>query len=323
MGFLDFITRLFGKSDLPPAHVGMGMGELVQRLNVRFDELDATEIRYHSFTVPKRRGGTRTINAPAAPLKAMQRRILHRLLRRLHAHPAAIGFERKQSIVDHACLHAFKPVVVKMDLRDFFGSTAATRVHAYFRHIGWDDEAAKALTRLTTYQGKLPQGAPTSPRLSNLVNYRMDARISALVSGDRETIYINPQTGEKINVPPRGTAFYSRYADDITISFANDNHYVNQIIHSVKRIVADEGYQLHTKKKLRIMREHDRQQVTGLVVNKGVRLPRATRRRLRAVEHHLATGRDATLSHAQLTGWHALQKMIDEQRIKIGARRRR
>jgi hypothetical protein len=81
----------------------------------------------------------------------------------------------------------------------------------------------------------------------------------------------------------------------------------------VKQIVEDEGYRLHTKKKLRIMRRHNRQALTGLVVNEGVRLPRETRRWLRAVEHRLATGGEATLTGAQLEGWRSLQSMIAKQ----------
>jgi hypothetical protein len=88
---------------------------------------------------------------------------------------------------------------------------------------------------------------------------------------------------------------------------------VNDIIHRVKQIVADDGYALHTDKKLRITRRHDRQTVTGLVVNEKVQLPRATRRWLRAVEHRLTTTGQATLSPAEVAGWRALQEMVSKQ----------
>ncbi len=309
----DFLKSLFRKSDLPPPTLGMGVGELVRRLGLRFEELQNVPITYHTFTIPKRRGGTRTITAPNLQLKAVQRTILRRLLSRLAVHPAAVGFEKGQSIVSHARRHAFKPVVVKLDIQDFFGSISTKRVHAYFRHIGWNDEAARLLTKLTTYNGALPQGAPTSPKLSNLVNYRLDARLEALMRGDQDKLRVDPDTGRTIAVPARAYGHYSRYADDITLSFPHDGRHINTFIHQVKQIVEDEGYRLHTKKKLRIMREHDRQQVTGLVVNRGVRLPRETRRWLRAVEHHIRYGRPATLSVAEIQGWRALQKMIAQQ----------
>ena len=75
-------------------------------------------------------------------------------------------------------------------------------------------------------------------------------------------------------------------------------------------MVADYGYKLHTKKKLRLARRHQRMVVTGLVVNDGVNLPRETRRKLRAVRHHLATGRPATMTAAQLAGWEAFELMV-------------
>ncbi|HEX6183488.1 MAG TPA: hypothetical protein VFZ44_06215, partial [Pyrinomonadaceae bacterium] len=80
-----------------------------------------------------------------------------------------------------------------------------------------------------------------------------------------------------------------------------------------KKVLRDEGYRLHTERKLRLLRPHTRQTVAGLVVNERVALPRATRRWLRAVEHHAATGRETTLTPAQLQGWRALRHMVEEQ----------
>jgi retron-type reverse transcriptase len=302
-----------------PAAGRLDVVELARRLGVTPDELRSVPIAYRQFQVSKRRGGTRTILAPADPLKAMQRRILRRLLRRLKAHPCVTGFERGHSIVTNALPHVGRDVVIKLDLKDFFSSTSAARVEAYFRRIGWDADAAALLARLCTHQGALPQGAPTSPRLSNLVNYRLDARLAALAESRQVS--------------------YSRYADDITLSGdagdARDGSSnpppvgrtnpktferiespgrINDLIHTIKTIVAEEGYVLHTGKKLRIARRGDRQLVTGIVVNEKPNLPRATRRRLRAVEHRLRTGRDATLTPAQLAGWRALQAMVENQR---------
>jgi RNA-directed DNA polymerase len=107
---------------------------------------------------------------------------------------------------------------------------------------------------------------------------------------------------------------YTRYADDFTFSLQQDDRAaIHKLIRDTKRIVADSGYELHQGRKLRIRRRHQRQLVTGLVVNSAVNLPRRLRHRLRAVEHHLATGRPATLTPAQLAGWHALRRMITAQ----------
>ena len=109
---------------------------------------------------------------------------------------------------------------------------------------------------------------------------------------------------------------YSRYADDMTFSGPSKSEKIgrtNEVISFVKRIVKAEGYTLHTDKKLRIARKHDRQLVTGLVVNKKPNLPRKKRRWLRAVEHHAKTGKPTTLTPQQLAGWRSLQSMIAGQ----------
>ncbi len=290
MGLRGFIQRLLG--------AGPGMGadvtELARRLGVSEQELSACEPRYRTFTIPKRSGGQRTICAPEDGLKVMQRRVLRRVLGRLRCHPCATGFERGHSIVTNALPHTGRAVVVRLDLRDFFGSTTARRVEHYFRAIGWNARAAALLTRLCTWDGCLPQGAPTSPRLSNLLNWRMDARLAA--------------GAEKY-----GTS-YSRYADDITFSADAENApRVRDLVRLTKAVASEYGYRLHFAKKLRISRRHQRQVVTGLVVNDRPNLPRSVRRRLRAAEHHLRTGRPATLTPAQLAGWDALRSMIAAQ----------
>lgn len=322
MGFLSWL--LWGR--------GKGLQDLARWLDVDLRELKQLQPEYRQFTVPKRSDGVRTISAPTDSLKRVQRRILRRLLRGLRAHDAAHGFERGRSIVTNARVHCGQDVVVRMDLVDFFPSTQKRRVHRYFRRIGWNRPAAKLLTRLCTHEGGLPQGASTSPRLSNLVNYRFDARIAGMAAalGGR----------------------YTRYADDLTISFPPEEVGDDWIIRSgpampflleghpskirylrsfIRRVAAQEGYRVHGWKKTTVRRRHHRQVVTGLVVNEQVNLPRETRRLLRAAAHRaeqnktsildanyeaFSYGRRAqpTLTAAQLDGWQALQAMIVKQR---------
>jgi hypothetical protein len=183
--------------------------------------------------------------------------------------------------------------VIKADVRDFFNATSAVRVDAYFKRIGWNAEAAGLLTKLVSFQGGLPQGAPTSPRLSNLLNIQLDTRLSR---------YARQRRG-----------VYSRYADDITVSFYNDYPTRNRgVVQAIRKRLKALGYEMH-REKTRILRPHQQKRVTGLVVNASPNLPRAVRRRLRAVRHHLATGREATLTAAQLAGWDALESMIRVQ----------
>lgn len=177
MGLWDALRGLLGRrADR------FDMDELVRRLGVTEEELRAVRPAYRRFRIPKRSGGMREVAAPEKPLKTLQRRILRRLLNRLPCHPHVTGFERGRSIATNAAQHLGKSVVVRMDIRDFFASTRSVRVEHFFRRIGWSSKAAQLLVHLCTDRGGLPQGAPTSPRLANLVNYRLDARLAALAA---------------------------------------------------------------------------------------------------------------------------------------------
>jgi hypothetical protein len=272
--------------------VRFGLDELVTRSGLRGEDLLAVAPAYRSVRVPKRSGGERVLRVPDPATKAIQRRLLHSVFDGIPIHPAAHGFERGRSILTNALPHTGRAIVIRMDLVDFFGSTSERRVRRLFRVLGWDAETAALLTRLTTDGGALPQGAPTSPRLANLVNVRLDARLAALA----ETL----------------GATYTRYADDLTFSFAEANHAaVADLLAATRKVVRQQGYRLHLDRKLQIRRRHHRQTVTGLVVNDRVALPRARRRWLRAVEHHVYSGKPASLTRDQLTGWQAFESMIE------------
>ena len=138
---------------------GHGVAELARRLGVELRELRRIEPRYREFTIPKRSGGRRRILAPEPNLKALQRRILRRLLTRLRVHPSATGFEPGRSIVTNAMAHCGQAVVLRMDVKDFFPSTGVKRLKRYLRRIGWNRPATTLLLRLCTRDGGLPQGA--------------------------------------------------------------------------------------------------------------------------------------------------------------------
>ena len=270
---------------------GLGIVELGRRLGIDPVVLRSFPIHYQVHAIPKKRGGQRRLLIPAPDLKNLQRRILRRLLGRLKAHPAAHGFEKQRSIVTNALPHVDRRVVIKLDLVDFFPNTSAARVEAYLRRIGWNAEAAALLTRLCTHENGLPQGAPTSPRLANLVNFVFDARLAR---------FVEKRKGN-----------YTRYADDLTISFPKDYpRRIRGVIQRARRLAQAFGYRIHTRGKLRVLRSHQQQRVTGLVVNAKVNLPRKTRRWLRALAHRQKTGRAATLTVAQLQGWYGLVNMI-------------
>ncbi|HEY9071642.1 MAG TPA: reverse transcriptase family protein [Candidatus Ozemobacteraceae bacterium] len=299
MSITGWFAKIFGITSKSERDVRRGpeydVRELARRLGVDEESLRGIEPAYRQIRVKKPRGGIRLLHEPSPALKGIQRCILHRLLNRLAVHEAAHGFQKGRSIVTHAQPHANHDLVIRADLKSFFPSTRTRRIWEFFTFCGWSNEATELLTKLLTWDNGLPQGAPTSPRLANLVNHAMDARLAALAKA-------------------RGGQ-YTRYADDLTFSFNRLNDVKPAtFLRAVACIAKEYGYDLHGREKLDVMTYKTRQYVTGLVVNEKVNLPRSVRKWLRAVEHHQKTGRPATLSKEQLNGWKSLQQMIIDQR---------
>jgi RNA-directed DNA polymerase len=274
---------------------GRGIAALAKLLVVDAEALKQMPCTYREVLIPKRSGGQRRLLVPNRELKDLQRRILRCVLARWRPHPAATAYRRGKSIVDNARPHVGQAVVVKMDLVDFFTSCSAERIEYLFRLHGWNREAARLLARLTTSDGGLPQGAPTSPPLSNSFLVPFDIALDRHVRRYKGT--------------------YTRYADDITISFPKDYpRRVRGCIQKVRRLARWWGLRAHVGKKSLILRRHQQQRVTGLVVNERVNLPRRQRRLLRAIAHRQKLGAKATMSPAQIAGWRAYAAMIDRGR---------
>jgi len=270
------------------AQLADAMGITVAELRfLGFHREVARTHHYHSFTLPKKTGGERLISAPMPRLKRAQYWVLDNILAKVPAHDAAHGFLAGRSIVSNAAPHAGHDVVINLDVKDFFPSIAFGRIKGVFRHLGYGEAMATLLALLCSENraqawqvdgeklfvgGKarervLPQGAPTSPMLTNLLCRRLDRRLLGLA---RQLGFV-----------------YTRYADDLTFSAsgeaARDN--VGRLLGRVRWILRDEGFTPHPDKE-RVMRKGRRQEVTGLVVNAdkpGV--SRETRRRLRAALH--------------------------------------
>lgn len=275
----------------PIAPDKFNLTDLFARLGMTPDEIQQIAApEWREAYIPKRNGGTRRLEIPDPKTLSMQRRILRRVLSRLKCHPAAVGFESGLSIVDAAAPHVGMRVVIRIDIRNFFESTTRQRVEEFLRSIGWDNDATTFFLMMVTHNGHLPQGAATSPRLSNLVNARLDAGLQRVAE----------QFGGK----------YTRYADDITLSFnTRSSTKIRGIIQIVRRILKRAGYEMNGRK-TRVLRSHQRQTVLGLTVNAHVAVPRATRRRLRAARHRLATTGHSTYTAAQLQGWDSFERMV-------------
>lgn len=268
---------------------------------------------YVEFEVEKRTGGARRIAAPRKPLRDAQRRILREILERVPVHPAAHGFVSGRSTVTNARAHVGRALVLKLDLVDFFPTVHYRRVVGLFERLGYPGEAARALAGLCTHRptlddgapawpGLLPQGAPTSPAITNLICVRLDARLSALAR----------KLGGR----------YTRYADDLTFSFDAEPPRFGRLLWFIDQICQQEGFTENTKKR-RVLRQSAQQRVTGLVVNARLAIPRGERRRVRAMLANArknglaaeARGRDDFEDF--LEGWIAYAKMVDPA---LGAR---
>jgi RNA-directed DNA polymerase len=259
---------------------------------------------YRCRLLPKPSGGLRLLEAPRPRLASVQRRILDTLLREVPVHEAAHGFVRGRSVGSHAAVHTQQAVVIRFDLADFFTSLHATRVRALWKALGHSRTAAELLTRLTTVRtpravrnrlqedavaahtppteavarrraidarlarAHLPQGAPTSPALANLCAFGLDVRLQALAQ--------------------RFGARYTRYADDLVFSGPARLRGRFRELHAwVEAIARDEGFALRADK-TRMMPAHQRQFVTGLVVNQRPNYSRAQYELLKARLHRLA-----------------------------------
>jgi retron-type reverse transcriptase len=271
-----------------PADVAAALGLSIPRLRwLAFHTEVATRVHYVSFTAPKKSGGTRTLSAPHRTLAGAQRWILQNIVARLPVESPAHGFLRGRSILTNAQPHSRKAVVLNMDLENFFPSITFPRVRSVFHRLGYSQAVATILALLCTecprklveYDGKpyhvalgppgLPQGACTSPGLSNQVAKRLDRRLRGLAV--------------KLGLT------YTRYADDITFSGNGElNARVGYLMARVRHIAEDEGFAVNARKS-RVQRRNTAQRVTGLVVNEQPNVGRKEIRRLRAILHHART----------------------------------
>lgn len=203
---------------------------------------------YKTFYIPKKSGGYRKIEAPNEKLEKIQCWIKEKILDNFNVSEYAKGFKKGTNIVDNALPHCSKEVLINIDINNFFPSVKYSSVFRMFNYMGYTKEVCHLLTRLcTNAENVLPQGAPTSPSISNLVNLRLDKRLSTLAISSG--------------------AVYTRYADDIT--FSGDKQ-ILKYIKLIKRIINEEGYSINDKK-FRIQFKNQRQVVTGLIVNSGVK----------------------------------------------------
>ncbi len=262
--------------------LGVGLGEL---RFLSFHRKVSRVSHYRRFFMPKKSGGKRLISAPMPRLKALQYRVLEKFLEPVPVHDAAHGFVPGRSILTNASAHTGRDLVVNLDLKDFFPSVSFRRTKGLFRALGYPEKIATILGLICTEadtdeveldgeryflhrsERRLPQGAPTSPAITNILCYRLDRRLQGVAQSLGYT--------------------YTRYADDLTFSVSGEPVTdLKRLLWRIRSVVQSEGFQLHPDK-TRIMRRGRQQEVTGLTVNDGVSVPRRDLRNFRALLHRI------------------------------------
>ena len=225
--------------------------------------LSNKETGYTTFKLPKKNGNFREINAPSKKLKVIQRWMLDNILYKLNSGNYAYGFIPGKTIYSNAKLHVKQDLVLGIDIKDFFPSINFSSVYYVYKSSGYTKKIAWTFADLCTYHWKLPQGAPTSPMLANLVTLKLDNKIGKYCK--------------------RRSFNYSRYADDITISgSSNIPMHKDKII----EIIEENGFIVNNQK-TRMFSRGSKQKVTGLIVNDKVSIGRKKKKNLKAIVHNI------------------------------------
>lgn len=226
---------------------------------------------YITYQLPKKKSGIRIINAPIGKLKRLQKKLNYHLqgVYSILKPDCSKGFilhkkgdNLKANIVENALQHVQKKYVLNMDLKDFFSSITDQRIYTIFREAPFcfDTQIASALTYLVTTNECLPQGAPSSPILSNFACLSLDEKI---------TTFSNQNNWN-----------YTRYADDLT--FSSNEAFTSVQIDFIKQVLMQEGFEPN-EKKFRVRTSNKKQLVTGLVVNEKVNINRKMLKKTRAI----------------------------------------
>jgi len=293
-----------------PADVAVALQLSVSKLRwLAFHKDMVTRSHYYSFRIPRKNGKPRTLQAPHRTLAYVQGWILDEILYQLPVHQAAHGFVPNRSVVTNAKPHLGAQLVINTDLTDFFPTITFARVNGLFHSLGYSPAVATILALLCTEAPReelvdngtryevavgpraLPQGACTSPAISNLIARTLDRRMTGMAEVLGWT--------------------YTRYADDITWSaqqFSGTS--VGYVLARIRQIVDDEGFSINDQK-TRVLRPNQRQSVTGIAVNDRLSVPRKTIRRVRAILHNAQfTGLEAQNRDAHPHFEHWLLGMI-------------
>lgn len=275
-----------------------------------------TENLYKSFEIPKKSGGVRHIHAPEEELKQIQSKltkVLYEYALKIEKNNGkkwniAHAFVKGKGCFTNAKIHRNKRILVNVDLKDFFDSFHFGRVRGYFmknRNYQLSEEVATVIAQIACYKGKLPQGAPTSPVITNLICGIFDIRILHLAKKYRLD--------------------YTRYADDLTFS-TNDKKfqiYQEQFLEELTNEISKAGFSIN-QNKTRVQYRDSHQEVTGIVVNKKLNVIRKYYKDTRAMAYNLYKTGEYTIdgekkgSIQQLEGRFSYINQFDKYNNKLG-----
>lgn len=254
-GYVAFIDRLKEKS-LPPIfeerHLALLLGVEPKQLAI-FTK--APKYAYRSFLIPKRSGGRRLISVPSPRLAHSQRWIDHNILRRLPVSECAQGYMASKSHISNAALHLNQSGILHADIVNFFPSITIASVTKVFDAAGYPPNVASMLAKICTRDGQVPQGAPSSPRLSNVIFEPVDRELEALASQHGLT--------------------YSRYVDDII--FSGDPETLKRMKSAIRSLLLSFDFRMNERKSF--VQLGKKKIVTGISIGMGsLKVPRRRRR---------------------------------------------
>ncbi len=250
---------------------------------------------YRRYTIPKSNGESREILQPCRDLKALQAWILRNILDKLTPTPFATAYVKKKNLLHNVSPHSANRYFLCLDLEDFFPSISDGRVANIFRLIGYSWRASFFLSALCTCEGGLPQGAVTSPALSNLVAAKLDRRIAGFTS--------------------RRNIVFTRYADDITLS-SNNPATLSKALPIIMRIIRNERFKVNVEK-TRVVGPRRQCRITGLTKNTDeprFGIGKRKKRQMRAIMHNLLVKgtTDRKYDSAEsILGWLSFLKGVD------------
>lgn len=235
--------------------------EKIRRLYILSNNI---EHYYKKYEIPKRNGGKRVIYEPNYDLKRIQKNILNNVLSGFNVSKYAMAYVEGRSVKDNVLPHVNKKVILKLDIKDFFNSISFMDIYnKVFLEEYFPKQVRTVLTYLCTYNEFLPQGAPTSAYISNLIMRDFDEEIGSFC--------------ENNNIS------YTRYSDDMTFSGDFD---VKKVIYKVKDELKKMGMQLNYDK-VHVIYGNMSQQVTGITVNEKPQVLKTKRRKIRQEVYYI------------------------------------